>query len=421
VNFDFPIKIAEEIYAHWEEYARYWPDSKPTSCPPLPVLTEILNTCFFASLKQEEGRPTQFNLVLCKSDTLSNPAFRYSKYTRIFNLMRFDSPRVFSASELVRLAPACEPEKTLLLVSQVEKETGLCLWGIVDVGKDSCVSLVELQVGVIAPGELKITLHGRILCNYKNGQILFPERSLVNSGFIYRFFKPTSLDLAREVMAATRQKPGRRIHERDVRAMSYLLTWQKIAEKIHELKHGGCILIVPEKGKPLHTDVKYRCDDRTIWTCLKGKLILHDQYCGRDSAAPAQHDAETATSLQSEMQDVETGLRDALDTVARLTAVDGAVVVNRKLALIGFGAVVKLGQTAPYEVFRCEDRRATKKKKITVESYGTRHRSAFEFCFHNQPSVAIVVSQDAGIKTVTRVGKHVYFWENVFFDASTEI
>jgi DNA-binding phage protein len=63
----------------------------------------------------------------------------------------------------------------------------------------------------------------------------------------------------------------------------------------------------------------------------------------------------------------------------------------------------------------------TTRNLVAIESYGTRHRSAFEFCFRNQPSVAIVVSQDGGIKTVTRVGKHIYFWENIFFDASTEI
>lgn len=415
---DFPVNIAKEIYAHWDKYA-------PTAaCPPLSILEEILNTSFFASLKQEERRPTQFSLVFCDPDRLSNSAFRYSRYTKIFNLMRFASPRRFSASEIVRLAPACEPDKTLLLVSRIKRKTGLFLWGIVDVGKDSSVShnsLSELQVRVFAPGELKITLHGRTLCHYKNGRIVFPERSLVNSGFIYRFFKPTSLNLASEAMTATGHKPRGQIRERDFRAMTYLFTLQRIAEKIHELNHGGCILIVPEKKEPLHTDIKYRSDDRTIWTCLKGKLILHDQYYGESSATPTRHDAKTATSLQHQSQDIENGLRDAIDTVARLTAVDGAVILNQKLELLGFGAVVKLGQTAPYKVFRCEDRRATKKKQITIEEYGTRHRSAFEFCFRNRPSVAIVVSQDGGIKTVTRVGKHVYCWENIFFDVSTEI
>jgi hypothetical protein len=246
VKADFPSEVAKEIHDHWNEYARYGHTSKFKSAtrPPLSVLVEILNTCFFASLKQEEGRPTQFNLVLCGSAKLSNPAFRYSRYTKIFNLMRFVSPRTLSASELVRLAPACEPDKTLLLVSHVEKKAGLFLWGIVDVGKDSSgsdASLSELQVRVLAPGELTITLHGRTLCNYKNGEVLFPERSLVNSGYIYRFFKPTSLNLVCEVMDATGQKPIRQIHERDSRAMTYLFTLQKIAGRIHEMKHGGCI------------------------------------------------------------------------------------------------------------------------------------------------------------------------------------
>jgi hypothetical protein len=199
----------------------------------------------------------------------------------------------------------------------------------------------------------------------------------------------------------------------------------KIAKEIHarwnEYARYWPIFIVPERKKPLNTDAKYKCEDKTIWACLRGKLILHDRYFGTDFSTPCELDSKTATSLQSEMQDVEDGLRDALDTVARLTAVDGAVMINRKLELIGFGAVVRFGQTAPYKVFRCDDRRATQRKQIAIESNGTRHRSAFEFCFRNQPSVAIVVSQDGGIKTVTRVGKHIYFWENIFFDASTEI
>lgn len=421
----FPISIAREIYAQWNEFARYRPAAKfkPAARPPLSVLVEILNTCFFASLKQEEGRPTRFTLVLCGSAKLGNPAFRYSDYTKLFNVMRFASPRAFSKGELIRLAPACEPKKTLLLASHTEQKAGLCLWGIVDVGNDpsgSHVGLTELQVCVFAPGELKVTLHGRTLCNYKNGHIQFPERSLVNSGFLYQFFKPTSLTLAREVMAATGQKPDSQIHKRDFRAMSYVFALQTIAERVHELKHGGCILIVPEKRKPLHIGIKYQCADNTIWTCLKGKLILHDQYYGMNSATPRQPETATASSLQSQMQDVENGLRDAIEAMARLTAVDGAVIVNRKLELIGFGAVAKLGQTAPYQVFRCEDRKATKRKQVAIENYGTRHRSAFEFCFRNRPSVAIVVSQDGGIKIVTRVGKHIYFWENIFLDASTE-
>jgi len=55
------------------------------------------------------------------------------------------------------------------------------------------------------------------------------------------------LRLCREVKTATgltSDPEGE--HERDYRAMAYLFTLQEIIEKMQRLKHGGCILIVPE-------------------------------------------------------------------------------------------------------------------------------------------------------------------------------
>jgi hypothetical protein len=208
MNFDFPKQIAKEIFDCWSTFASYWPNSKPGRRPPLPVLVELLNNCFFASLKQEEGRSTQFTLVLCSSSDLSNPLFRFSKFTKIFNLIRFKSKplRPLSVGEIVRLAPACDPQKTLLLAEYSKKSGKLRLWGIVDVGNQSSVTdanLTKLQIRVFSPGEMKVTLHGRTLCTFKDGAIAHPERNLINSGSIYKFFKPTSLKLAREVVAAT--------------------------------------------------------------------------------------------------------------------------------------------------------------------------------------------------------------------------
>jgi hypothetical protein len=179
---------------------------------------------------------------------------------------------------------------------------------------------------------------------------------------------------------------------------------------------------VPENKTGMGVNVKYQCQDKTIWTCLRGKLILHDKYFAALESKPSgQRDAENVTSLQDQRTDVENGLREALETLVRFTAVDGAVLINRKFELLGFGAVVHTKKTAQYKVFRCEDRQALRVREIDIENYGTRHRSAFEFCFRNRPSVAVVVSQDGGIKTVIRIGKHIYFWENSLFDMSAEI
>ncbi len=405
VSFDFPKAIADLVYGEWTDVPSVQ-GYQPTPRPPLPVLTELMNRCFFASLRRDEERITHFDLALCSPSDLPEAAFGFSKFTKAFNLIRFDEPRKLTVNELVRLAPACNPEKTIILAGYHELTGELFLWGLVDVGWRPSVivtRLVELRIRAFGPGELKITLHGRVQCSYKDGRLSFPERGLIHSGCIYDFFKETSLLLCREVKAATgRQQEDTITLERDFRSTGYLFALQEIIERMQQLQHGGCILIVPEAASYQsgpQTTVKYRCQDDTVWNYLCGRSILHDQF---------------------QKEDVESGLRDALDALVRLTAVDGAVLMTRKFELLGFGTVVQLPPAVGYKVFRCHDRHAAQATEIPVESFGTRHRSAFEFCYRSAPSVAIVASQDGDIKVVTRVGDHVFFWENTVFDYSAE-
>jgi hypothetical protein len=426
MNFDFPEAIAQLIFEQWMNIG-FMPGYQPSARPPITVLTTVLENCFFASLKREEGRTTEFDLALCLPSALPEPAFRFSKFTKLFVLVPFES-RKLSVNELVRLAPACNPEKTVILCGYEAKNDDVHLWGIADVGwrsSGSHAGLTELRVRVISPGEMRISLHGRLLCTYKDGKILRPERALINTGCIYDFFKNTSLHLCHEVKAAAGgQNKDDPDDERDYRAMAYLFALQEIIEKIQRLKHGGCILIVPEDtslDKLPNVTAKYPCRNGTVWNCLCGKGILHDQfYAAMEDARAGKCNAETVASLQFQREDVENGLRDSLDMLVRLTAVDGAVLMTRKFEVLGFGAVIQLPQAAEYKINRCENRDATEAREIPIESYGTRHRSAFEFCYRCNPSVAIVVSQDGGVKMVTRVGDKICFWENLSFDGSTE-
>ncbi|SRR6266446_590968 len=430
MELEFPDKIAEKVFEQWETFSST-PGCQPAQRPPQPLLTTLLKTCFFASLMREEGRVIQFDLALCSRSHLGDAANRFSQFTKIFNLIRFEKlpEDELSVHELVKLAPACDPAKTILLVEHENKKDRLKLWGVVDVDWRSGTSfgLDELRIRVSGPGEMRITLHGREFCIYKEGRIIEPERGLINSGPIYSFFKGTSLHLCHEVKTATRQSAdSEAIHERDYRAIAYFFVLQKVIEGIQLLKHGGCILIVTE-GKTVQSfenlNIKYPCQDETVWNCLRGKLILHDQfYRGSESATTADSNVNELVSLQSQRDDVEGGLRDALAAVVRFTAVDGAVLITRKFELLGFGAVVKVPQAAMYQVFRCKDRQGTQREAIKIEDYGTRHRSAFEFCHScGENAAAIVASQDGGVKIVKRVGDDVCFWENISFDLSHEV
>jgi len=401
MNFDFPKAIADLVYGEWTHTPRAQGYRAPY-CPPQRVLTNLMNVCFFASLKREEERLTQFDLALCSPVDLPQAAFGFSKFTRVFTLIRFDEPRKFSVNELVRLAPACNPEKTIILACYSEHSGEIYLWGVVDVGwRPSVVPtrLMDLRVRAFGPGELRVTLHGRVRCTFKDGRLSFTERGLIQSGWIFDFFEQSRRLLCQEVKALNgTPAEDAAIVEPDQRVAGHQVVLQEIIERMQQLQHGGCLLIVPEgiscQALP-QTSLKYQCRDDTVWNYLCGKSTLSDAF---------------------QQEEVENGLRDFLDALVRLTAVDGAVLMTRKFELLGFGAVVQLPQTVDYKVYRCHDPHGRQVSEIAVESVGTRHRSAFEFCYRSVPSVAIVASQDGDLKVVTRVRDKVFFWENTFFD-----
>src|SRR6185436_16895255 len=147
------------------------------------------------------------------------------------------------------------------------------------------MSLVELRVRVFGPGEIKVTLHGRVYCTFKDGRIVHPEHGLIKTGCIYDFFKESSLLLSQEVKAATGQGDDTLMLERNFRSMGYLFVLHGIIERMQQLQHDGCILIIPEMMSAMSvpcTTVKYRCQDDTVWNYMRGRLILHDQFQRED-------------------------------------------------------------------------------------------------------------------------------------------
>ena len=83
---------------------------------------------------------------------------------------------------------------------------------------------------------------------------------------------------------------------------------------------------------------------------------------------------------------------DWLASIGHLAAVDGAVLLDARLRVLGFGAFIRLGDE---DVRVNELMRSGELRNISwVETGGGRHRSAIEFCRALAPAAAIVVSED---------------------------
>ena len=93
---------------------------------------------------------------------------------------------------------------------------------------------------------------------------------------------------------------------------------------------------------------------------------------------------------------------------------DGAVILNKNLDLIGFGSEVVAANDnliLPQMYFLTLDN-----KEDTTKHYidnGMRHRAGYRLCDNVEGAVAIVISQDGTVKACTRKDGKVMVYDNV--------
>ena len=90
-------------------------------------------------------------------------------------------------------------------------------------------------------------------------------------------------------------------------------------------------------------------------------------------------------------------VRKAVDTVAGLTAVDGATIINDRFEVLAYGAKIRRPEgSLPVDQMVCTEAVAGDEavKIHPAQSGGTRHLSAAQFVHSQRDAVAIVASQD---------------------------
>src|SRR5260370_31345825 len=99
--------------------------------------------------------------------------------------------------------------------------------------------------------------------------------------------------------------------------------------------------------------------------------------------------------------------------VAALSVVDGAVVMTRRMRILGLGAEIIATSQSLVAVKEALDPAVTKAALVPVERFGTRHRSAMRMCSSFEDCIALVVSQDGPVKAIKRVGADIVMWNDV--------
>ena len=204
----------------------------------------------------------------------------------------------------------------------------------------------------------------------------------------------------------------------------YFSFLNRLLVNIYENHHGGTVLIIDRSRTKLEDSFQLKYQTKSYiepWntflrTVVDRSNILFLDNKFRNSAEIPIEDFKSYKSLFFDWLNVETirAIGEQIKLYSSFANVDGALVLDFNLNLIGFGAVTKPQSENSFNLYQCEDNNSTKKSIQDIEQFGTRHRSAFRFSHENPSSVGFIISQDGAIKGICSDDKgDVLYWNNL--------
>ena len=262
-----------------------------------------------------------------------------------------------------------------------------------------------LTVTSTLPGELSFSMQGFILLVLKNGVLSYPSSNPIWSGPISDYLEPSRKDLYDDVLGELKTNDFSE-NDNDFPAKSYNYFLERILYNIRQLGHGGTVILVPQAigfDDPRLADrvfLKYATSQDYAWDSLVRSLVNHRRYYdlyfglteGKDELTMAAF--EQYCTLEAEKAGVDEDNQDIAKSIASLTGVDGALVLTTHFKVLGFGGEIVAASPTLESVTEASDDRLV----TPIESFGTRHRSAFRFCSSSKILLSLLSRRMAVLK-----------------------
>jgi DisA bacterial checkpoint controller nucleotide-binding len=198
---------------------------------------------------------------------------------------------------------------------------------------------------------------------------------------------------------------------------------KRVISVLRDARHGGTVIFVPTEnaGEPSrehpYIDLRYPfADDRARLSfpdLVVGILNrLAQLYGAPDRRRPGPVGwREFEATTDDEIETLDEALFETAHLIAGLAAADGAVVMRKDNELLGFGGMISGRLSDVESVGRALDLEGEKVAEEETGNVGARHRSAYRLAGALPGSVAVVISQDGGVRFVCQKGGRVTYWE----------
>lgn len=391
-----------------------------------PTETQIrhaLDILYSASLLKEEGRSVRARVIIAAPDD-----FMLSEGPPDgVHPIRFMAPHPFTANEIKRLSPAASFFHTVVAIWP-DRDRGFRIWGILNTGtrwlnqvaggrKTSDKEVTQPMIHVREPGWLLFYQGYQFLAEWRGTEFHGPRLDvfqirLLDHGFAHFRLKmveelskdclPTNLDL--ETYAE----------------LSHLISLQFVKRVVNLIRtsgHGGSMVMLPFSNQEAETatswiDCKYHAEPNGA--SLRFRHLLESIIRRVGHLSPPDASLDDAWNIFRNSHDEELDLlEEAFFELARLFSdlmqVDGALVVDQRMSIVGFGGEIRVDRNV-LQVFQAFDLDGKKLIPWNVQNDGTRHRSVYRLCSVEPKVVGFVISQDSQVRLIANVDGAVVFW-----------
>lgn len=358
------------------------------------VLVRLLTTVFWAGLETYEGErhpigvvflgTSPFDFIIPEPGESAAPLYQWK-------IQRFQTPRPFVIRELVKLAVAGTDRRIYSAVN-ILPDGHLVISGLAREGFNAA-SDPFVKIVAFRPGCLSIRCCRDLVLTYERGAILTAgEDAVFSVGPVHRALEATAhaADLDDDAVP------------------DYIDTVRALVREMASHGRGGILIISADEGPSVAASAPYQmASDSSVTSLLRLSRRL-----GRARAMnPPREEGPGDVAFGSLLRNAFlTEAERITEELGALTAIDGAVLLNRHLALVAFGVMLPLGQPASLTlVTDAEGRHA---QHVDLGSRGVRHHAGASYAAQHPGDVVFVASEDGQVSCMLRDGSRedTFIW-----------
>jgi hypothetical protein len=342
---------APTVHAHFEKHlaAARARGREPTAALPTPEAIErMINATFWASLRREEGYIPKISMAYLPPEHTQHP-------------MRLERPMPLAPATLTKVAAIVEHAGIHLGLWETNGE--LCIWGTAHDIPTFCFVLE-----VVEPGLIVIKHHrGEQSGKYVNVAVLEGDQIKIvdeNASSL-----PDCPDLLTSLLGF--DSPASWVDSVNVLV--------QLAVSMRKHRRGGSLLVVPPASDTWRESIVQPMPYAVSPPFRELAVLMR----------------ETGEGRQAEIW--KDALRETVEAIAGLTAIDGAAIMTEQYDLLAFGAKIQRRRgAAPVEnVMVTEPIEGGVPTMLSAAQLGgTRHLSAAQFVHDQRNAIALVASQD---------------------------